>query len=100
MDRGRIGPNRVEERGEILGQVATVMEEHPVKDTHPHRREEDPFPWNIVMMGMGEPLENEAAVYQAARVMTQAHGLQIGARPAPGSIRRRRPSRCGWRWGR
>jgi 23S rRNA (adenine2503-C2)-methyltransferase len=35
---------------------------------------------DVVFMGMGEPLLNEAAVFRAARVMTQAHGLQIGAR--------------------
>ena len=32
---------------------------------------------DIVFMGMGEPLMNERHVYQAAAVMTDAHGLQI-----------------------
>jgi 23S rRNA (adenine2503-C2)-methyltransferase len=32
---------------------------------------------DVVFMGMGEPLMNETEVYRAARVMTDAHGLQI-----------------------
>jgi 23S rRNA (adenine2503-C2)-methyltransferase len=35
---------------------------------------------DVVFMGMGEPLMNEANVYRAAEIMTEAHGLQISAR--------------------
>ncbi len=62
---------------EILGQVATVMEEHPVAATHPHRRGEDPFPWNIVVMGMGEPLLNYGATVEALRVLMDGEGFGV-----------------------
>jgi 23S rRNA (adenine2503-C2)-methyltransferase len=62
---------------EILGQVATVMEEHPVQATHPHRRDEDPFPWNIVVMGMGEPLLNYEATVEALRVLMDEEGFGV-----------------------
>jgi 23S rRNA (adenine2503-C2)-methyltransferase len=44
---------------EIIGQVATVMEEAP-----PQR-----FGWNVVVMGMGEPLLNYEATVSALRVL-------------------------------
>lgn len=66
--------------GEILGQVATVMDEHPVVLTHPHRREEDPFPWNLVMMGMGEPLLNYEATVAALRVLTDREAFAVPPR--------------------
>jgi 23S rRNA (adenine2503-C2)-methyltransferase len=65
---------------EILGQVATVMEEHPVRDTHPHRPAEDPFPWNIVVMGMGEPLLNHDATLAALRVLMDPEGFGVPPR--------------------
>jgi len=65
---------------EILGQVATVMEEHPVAETHAHRHEEDPFPWNIVMMGMGEPLLNYEATVAALRVLMDDEGFGVPPR--------------------
>jgi 23S rRNA (adenine2503-C2)-methyltransferase len=65
---------------EILGQVATVMEEHPVGATHPHRRGDDPFPWNIVVMGMGEPLLNYEATVEALRVLMDAEGFGVPPR--------------------
>jgi 23S rRNA (adenine2503-C2)-methyltransferase len=65
---------------EILGQVAAVMEEHPVSETHPHRRDADPFPWNVVMMGMGEPLLNYEATVEALRVLTDEEGFGVPAR--------------------
>ncbi|MGE5127510.1 MAG: hypothetical protein ACM3PV_14555, partial [Betaproteobacteria bacterium] len=43
---GIAGYTRNLSAGEILAQVAIVMEEHPVSHTHPQRREQDPFPWN------------------------------------------------------
>jgi 23S rRNA (adenine2503-C2)-methyltransferase len=45
------------------------MEEHPAGATHPWRREEDPFPWNVVVMGMGEPLLNYEATVGALRIL-------------------------------
>ena len=66
--------------GEILGQVATVMAEHPVDETHPHRRGEDPFPWNIVVMGMGEPLLNYEATVAALRVLMDEDGFGVAPR--------------------
>jgi 23S rRNA (adenine2503-C2)-methyltransferase len=66
--------------GEILGQVATVMGEHPVKETHPHRHEDDPFPWNIVMMGMGEPLLNYEATVEALRILMDEEGFGVPPR--------------------
>ncbi len=65
---------------EILGQVATVMEEHPVAETHPHRRGEDPLPWNVVMMGMGEPLLNYEATVEALRVLMDEEGFGVPPR--------------------
>jgi 23S rRNA (adenine2503-C2)-methyltransferase len=65
---------------EILGQVATVMAEHPVTATHPGRRVEDPFPWNVVVMGMGEPLLNYEATVEALRVLMDEHGFAVPPR--------------------
>ena len=65
---------------EILGQVATVMEEHPVSATHPHRRGEDPFPWNIVVMGMGEPLLNYEATVESLRILMDDGGFGVPPR--------------------
>jgi len=66
--------------GEILGQVATVMEEHPVAATHPGRRPEDPFPWNVVVMGMGEPLLNYEATVSALRVLMDEEAFAVPPR--------------------
>jgi len=65
---GKLGLTRSLAAWEIVDQVAQVTGHAGVRAS------------DIVFMGMGEPLQNEAAVYRAARVMTQAHGLQIGAR--------------------
>jgi 23S rRNA (adenine2503-C2)-methyltransferase len=55
---------------EILGQVATVMDEAP----------RDGKPWNVVVMGMGEPLLNEAATFTALRVLMDPKGFAIPPR--------------------
>ncbi|MCM2257782.1 MAG: 23S rRNA (adenine(2503)-C(2))-methyltransferase RlmN [Vicinamibacteria bacterium] len=55
---------------EILGQVATVMDEAP----------RDGKAWNIVVMGMGEPLLNEAATFPALRVLMDPKGFAIPPR--------------------
>jgi 23S rRNA (adenine2503-C2)-methyltransferase len=52
---------------EILGQVATVMEDAP-------RRE---LGWNIVVMGMGEPLLNYDATVSSLRVLMDHEGFAV-----------------------
>jgi 23S rRNA (adenine2503-C2)-methyltransferase len=65
---------------EILGQVAAVMDDNPAAATHPDRRAEDPFPWNIVIMGMGEPLLNYDATVAALRVLMDEGGFAVPPR--------------------
>jgi len=77
---GIAGYKRNLKPAEILGQVASVMEEHPVSATHPHRNEDDPFPWNVVMMGMGEPLLNYDSTVAALRVLLDPEGFGVPAR--------------------
>jgi 23S rRNA (adenine2503-C2)-methyltransferase len=55
---------------EILGQVATVME-----DATPEQK-----PWNIVVMGMGEPLLNYEATVHALRVCMDPEGFAVPPR--------------------
>jgi 23S rRNA (adenine2503-C2)-methyltransferase len=77
---GIAGYRRNIDVSEILGQVAVVMDEHPVAETHPHRRGEDPFPWNVVVMGMGEPLLNYDATVAALRVLMDPDGFGVPPR--------------------
>lgn len=58
---------------EILGQVAVVMDEHG-GGGHEAR------PWNIVVMGMGEPLLNYEATVHALRVFMDPEGFAIAPR--------------------
>src|SRR5262245_40174756 len=53
--------------GEILGQVAAVMEDAPRQE----------LPWNVVMMGMGEPLLNYEATLGALRVLMDPEGFAV-----------------------
>jgi len=69
---GRLGLARNLAAWEIVDQAAQVAAHARAQSG---RRISD-----VVFMGMGEPLLNEAAVFRAARVMTQTHGLQVGAR--------------------
>jgi 23S rRNA (adenine2503-C2)-methyltransferase len=55
---------------EILGQVAAVMEDAPRQTT----------PWNVVIMGMGEPLLNYEAMASALRVLMDREGFAIPPR--------------------
>ncbi len=55
---------------EILGQVATVMAETPAT----------PVPWNVVVMGMGEPLLNYDATVSALRVLMDPEGYAVAPR--------------------
>ena len=77
---GIAGYERNLQPGEILGQVARVMEDQPTSATHPERREEDPFPWNVVVMGMGEPLLNYEATVAALRILMDPKGFAIPPR--------------------
>ncbi|HYC76712.1 MAG TPA: radical SAM protein, partial [Planctomycetota bacterium] len=65
---GKLGVKRNLEAWEIVDQVLQVGRLSDVRIS------------DIVFMGMGEPLMNEAEVYRAAEVMTEARGLQISAR--------------------
>jgi 23S rRNA (adenine2503-C2)-methyltransferase len=53
--------------GEILGQVAAVMADAPAREQ----------PWNVVVMGMGEPLLNFEATAAALRVLMDPEGFAI-----------------------
>jgi 23S rRNA (adenine2503-C2)-methyltransferase len=55
---------------EILGQVAHVMADQPAHD----------MPWNIVVMGMGEPLLNYDATVAALRVLMDPEGFGVSPR--------------------
>jgi 23S rRNA (adenine2503-C2)-methyltransferase len=59
---------------EILGQVAAVMTDEI------HFRAPDDMPWNIVIMGMGEPLLNYDATLGALRVLMDGEGFAISPR--------------------
>ena len=63
--RRNLGP------GEILGQVAAIQEAFspPV-----------PGPWNVVLMGMGEPLLNAEATIRALRVLMHPEGFSLPPR--------------------
>jgi 23S rRNA (adenine2503-C2)-methyltransferase len=67
---GVAGYKRNLHAAEILGQVAAVMAEAPCRET----------PWNIVLMGMGEPLLNYDATLRALRVLLDPHGFGIAPR--------------------
>ena len=53
---------------EILGQVAAVMEDAPPRDA---------MPWNVVIMGMGEPLLNYENTVSALRVLMDRSGFAV-----------------------
>jgi 23S rRNA (adenine2503-C2)-methyltransferase len=52
---------------EILGQVATVMADAPPRE----------MPWNVVVMGMGEPLLNYDSTVSALRVLMDPEGFAV-----------------------
>lgn len=58
---------------EILGQVAAVMAEQGAADAEGR-------PWNVVVMGMGEPLLNYEATVQALRVLMDPEGFAVAPR--------------------
>jgi 23S rRNA (adenine2503-C2)-methyltransferase len=67
---GRMGFVRNLNAGEIVGQVRVLARELDMLDDR----------FNIVLMGMGEPLHNYDAVMQAVRMVTSEHGLAMNPR--------------------
>jgi 23S rRNA (adenine2503-C2)-methyltransferase len=67
---GKMGLVRHLTAGEIAGQVRVL--------THALAFGDDPF--NIVLMGMGEPLHNYDATMKALRMLNDEHGLSVGPR--------------------
>jgi 23S rRNA (adenine2503-C2)-methyltransferase len=56
--------------GEIVGQVAAIREERAIGER----------PFNVVFMGMGEPLHNYDAVLAAFRLLIDPDGFALGKR--------------------
>lgn len=67
---GKMGIERNLTAGEIAGQVRVLTRELGLLD----RR------FNIVLMGMGEPLHNYDATMKALRILADEHGLNVSAR--------------------
>jgi 23S rRNA (adenine2503-C2)-methyltransferase len=67
---GRMGMIRNLTAGEIAGQVRALARDLSLLDT----------PFNIVLMGMGEPLHNYDATMKALRMVGDGHGLAVPAR--------------------
>lgn len=64
---GRMGLGRHLSAGEIAGQVRALAHETGLVET----------PFNIVLMGMGEPLHNYDATMKALRILADAEGLHV-----------------------
>ena len=67
---GKMGIDRNLTAGEIAGQVRVLARELQMLDIR----------FNIVLMGMGEPLHNYDATMKALRILADEHGLAIAAR--------------------
>ena len=67
---GKMGPGRNLDAGEIVGQVRLMRDARGLADER----------FNIVFMGMGEPLHHYDAVTSAIRVLTDPEGLAISRR--------------------
>jgi 23S rRNA (adenine2503-C2)-methyltransferase len=67
---GRMGIDRNLTAGEIAGQVRVLVRELNLAD---HR-------FNIVLMGMGEPLHNYEATMKALRILADEHGMAVSMR--------------------
>ena len=65
---GVMGFTRNLSAGEIIGQVLRVMEE---------TRPADGQRWNLVFMGMGEPLLNFTPVMEAVKILTDPEGIGL-----------------------
>jgi 23S rRNA (adenine2503-C2)-methyltransferase len=67
---GKMGIDRNLTAGEIAGQVRVLARELGLLDT----------PFNIVLMGMGEPLHNYEATMKALRILADEHGFAMPGR--------------------
>jgi 23S rRNA (adenine2503-C2)-methyltransferase len=67
---GRMGIVRNLTAGEIVGQVRVLARELGMLDTR----------FNVVLMGMGEPLHNYDATMKALRMLADEHGLAVSPR--------------------
>jgi 23S rRNA (adenine2503-C2)-methyltransferase len=67
---GRMGLERNLTAGEIVGQVRVLVDALGMRDT----------PFNIVLMGMGEPLHNYDETMRALRMLTDEHGFALPQR--------------------
>lgn len=65
---GVMGFTRNLSAGEIVGQALRVMEETPREDSQR---------WNLVFMGMGEPLLNFAEVIEAVKLLSDPDGVGL-----------------------
>jgi 23S rRNA (adenine2503-C2)-methyltransferase len=67
---GKMGLVRNLTAGEIVGQVRVLADALRMHET----------PFNIVLMGMGEPLHNYDETMKALRILTDEHGFSLPAR--------------------
>jgi 23S rRNA (adenine2503-C2)-methyltransferase len=67
---GKMGIDRNLTAGEIAGQVRVLARELQMLDVR----------FNIVLMGMGEPLHNYEATMKALRILNDEHGLAVSPR--------------------
>lgn len=67
---GKMGFLRNLTPGEITGQVRVLAAATELRDK----------PFNIVLMGMGEPLHNYDAVMSSMRILAEEHGLAVSPR--------------------
>jgi 23S rRNA (adenine2503-C2)-methyltransferase len=67
---GKMGIDRNLTAGEIAGQVRVLARELGLLDTR----------FNIVLMGMGEPLHNYEATMKALRILADEHGFALPGR--------------------
>jgi 23S rRNA (adenine2503-C2)-methyltransferase len=67
---GKMGLVRNLTAGEIVGQVRLLIDALDMRDTR----------FNIVLMGMGEPLHNYDETMKALRILADEHGLEVSPR--------------------
>jgi 23S rRNA (adenine2503-C2)-methyltransferase len=67
---GKMGMDRNLTAGEIVGQVRVLVRELNLPDQR----------FNIVLMGMGEPLHNYEATMKALRILADEHGMGVSPR--------------------
>ena len=67
---GKMGLIRNLTAGEIVGQVRVLADALDMRDKH----------FNIVLMGMGEPLHNYDETMKALRILADEHGFEVSPR--------------------